>query len=63
MSDERPYLKLTCETRFDDGRILVRSIKTGWDIGIEEFHQTCRLLALAVGYHPESVKRYFYDQE
>ena len=56
-----PYMKLTCETRFDNGKRIVRSIRVQWDTNMGTYYDTCRLLALAIGYHPDNVKEYFED--
>jgi hypothetical protein len=32
------------------------------DMGMAEFHNQCRLMALAISYAPETVEKYFGDE-
>lgn len=48
-----------CYLEFKHYGTTVRFSGLSNSMSMEEFHNQCRLLALAVSYHPETVEEYF----
>ena len=60
------YTKLTCEIKGPNGDRDINSVTitdSDWGMDMEDMFSMMRRMALALDYHPDTVKQYFEPEE